>query len=221
MKPTNLVMGMKKLAGYAIRLIEESSPANATSIPRATSHRGSKPHEVACDGHSSSQQTEPDSVNDSAEQEAEKIDRLHDWNRGRNFGHRQDPAHDARKKQGDCGRQAAEQSDVRTGCADAHVAKSADGCDSEDPKGHSRTEQEEAAYAHGRWVLRKERAQCLGQPQRGLQKTPHVGAPLLLRDRPRREVCEPIASRIKDGPRNRGVDFITKSFIHINDYNMQ
>jgi hypothetical protein len=70
----------------------------------------------------------------------------------------------------DCGRQAAEQSDVRTGCADAHVAKSADGCDSEDPKGHSRTEQEEVAHAYGRWVLCNERAQCLGRRKGGYKR---------------------------------------------------
>ena len=40
MKPRYLVMGIKKFAGYATRLREESSPVSAMSIPKATSHRG-------------------------------------------------------------------------------------------------------------------------------------------------------------------------------------
>src|SRR5260370_20612913 len=40
MKPRDLVIGMKKFAGYAIKLNEESSPVIATSIPSTTIHRG-------------------------------------------------------------------------------------------------------------------------------------------------------------------------------------
>jgi hypothetical protein len=40
MRPRYLVIGMKKFAGKARRLKEESSPVIAMNIPKATSHRG-------------------------------------------------------------------------------------------------------------------------------------------------------------------------------------
>src|SRR5260370_18824639 len=40
--PTNLVTGIARFAGWAIRLKEESSPAAATIIPSTTNQRGNK-----------------------------------------------------------------------------------------------------------------------------------------------------------------------------------
>ena len=78
MTPRYLVIGMKKFAGNAIRLNEESSPAMCNKHSKHYHPSRKKPHKVACDGHSRSQQTESDREDHSAEQEVEKDDRLHD-----------------------------------------------------------------------------------------------------------------------------------------------
>ena len=190
-----------------MRLNQESSPVNGNKHSKSHHPSRKKPHEVACDGYSRSQQTEADRENNSAEQEVEKDDRFHDLRRSRHFRHRQHPAATPERSNAIVAIKPPRRAMFVPAARTPMKAQAADGCNREDPKRHRRAKQKEVAHAHRGWALREERAQRLGWRE-GVTK----GAPcrsIAAATRPATKMTMwTIASRIRDGPRNRGVDFV-------------